>query len=60
MVKFGITMLKVTDEEVKKEEAKKEEGKSEGPTYLITFSRRSGDRVHYNEICSNIKRLLDV
>merc|ERR1712137_1476901 len=51
-IKFAIVLLKVTDDEGKKEE---------GPTtYWITFSRRSGDRNHYNDLCQNIKNLLDV
>jgi len=51
-IKFAIVMLKVTDDEGKKED---------GPaSYWITFSRRSGDRAQYNDLCQNIKNLLDV
>lgn len=30
------------------------------PLHLITFSRRSGDKDIYSQVCDNVKRLLDI
>merc|ERR1712137_39407 len=50
-IKFAITIVKVIDDDTLKDQ---------GQSYWITFSRRSGDKALYNEICENIKRVLDV